>query len=101
MLPPEQLRGNFDRIDKRSRVDCVAIRQIARSGRWPCCAADIQTGHRNFWPYRDPMTAAIGAPSPGMVVVEKPARFTPIREFGRRFFNKNRADRPKPDSGGN
>ena len=89
MLPPAQLRGTFGRGDKRSRLDCVVIRQISRSGRWPFCAADIQKGRRNFRPCRDPSAAAIGAPSPGMVIDEKPVRFTPIRECRRRLFQKN------------
>ena len=89
-----QLRGTFDHSDKRSRLgDCLAIRQIARSVRWPFCAADSQAGRRNFWPYRDPLAGSIGAPMPGMVIVENPARFTPIREFGRPF-PKTKTRRP-------
>ena len=47
-------------------------------------------GRQNFWPYQNPMMGDIGAPSPGMVFVEKSARFTPILEFRRRFSRKNR-----------
>ena len=101
MLPQAQLRGTFDQSDKRSRLgDCVLISQIARSGRWPRCAADSQKGRRNFWPYRDPLTGAIGCPSPGMVIVEHPARFTPIRELRRHFFKKiPTPPNPKPTAG--
>ena len=35
-----------------------------------------------------------GAPSPGMVFVEKQARFTPIRELGRRRFFEKITRRP-------
>ena len=99
ILEPAQLRGTVDRGEARSRLDCVTIRQIARSGRRTCCASDSQTGRRNFRQYCDSVAASIGAHSPGMVSVGKPARFTPIREWGRPFCQKKHAAHPKPDCG--
>ena len=100
MLPQAQLRGTFDQSEKRSRLgDCVMLRQIARSFKWPYCDANTQMGIRNFWPYHDPMKGGIGAPSHCMVFVEKQSRSTPTREFRRRCFEKIPAAHPKPDIG--
>ena len=99
ILEPSKLRGTVDRGGKRSRLGCFTIRKIARIGRRACCASNIQTWRRNFRQYCDSVAASIGAHSPGMVSVGKPARFTPIREWGALPPKKNTPPTPRPTAG--